>query len=183
MAEGRRILQVLRWFRHTAWCTLRGVRADQAAGAGPRRNGLQVQQLRCCTALNLRRFFQSSGAPIVFQAASDTPIFRGVGDDGADLRCAECGSLLLANVSPGAVFDIALGCAGCGTVAVMPAGRRAGGWAACFMLSVRTANPPNIPVGHGPVLESAGTQNGAVPPKGRGPARPRPDLDGYLAAI
>ena len=122
---------MLRWFRHTAWCTLRGVRADQAAGAGPPRNGLQVQ-IRAVVRLKLGRVAddQSSGAPIVSQAASDTPIFRGVGDDGADLRCAECGSLLLANVSPRAVFDIALGCAGCGAVAVMPAwpaGRGLGG--------------------------------------------------------
>ena len=63
------------------------------------------------------------------QASPGTPIFRGVGD-GADFRCAECGSLLLANVSSGAVFDIALRCAGCGAVAEMsswPAGRGLGG--------------------------------------------------------
>jgi hypothetical protein len=58
------------------------------------------------------------------------PILRGVGDDGEELRCAECGSLLLANVSPDAVFDIALICAGCGKVTEMPpwpAGRGLGG--------------------------------------------------------
>jgi hypothetical protein len=73
---------------------------------------------------------QAPGPPLLSQAAFDTPILEGVGDDGVDLRCAECRSILLANVSPGAVFDIALRCAGCGVVAetpAWPAGRGLGG--------------------------------------------------------
>lgn len=122
---------MLRWLDHTAGCKLRKVRADRPQ-APTRRWGTAVSPIRSAVRPNLGCVAgdQSSRAPIVSQAASDIPIFRGVGDDGADLRCAECGSLLLANISPGAVFDIALRCAGCGAVAetpAWPAGRGLGG--------------------------------------------------------
>lgn len=58
--------------------------------------------------------------PVIAQAERDCPIFRGVGDTGADLKCESCSSLLLANVSPGAVYEITLRCASCGAMAPAP---------------------------------------------------------------
>ncbi len=67
---------------------------------------------------------------MIAQAERDSPIFRGVGANGVDLRCEACSSLLLANVSPGALYEIQLRCAFCGATAdapEWPPGRGLGG--------------------------------------------------------
>jgi hypothetical protein len=71
-----------------------------------------------------------AGVPRIYQASPDRPIFRGLREGGDDLLCATCGTRLLENVLPDAVFDIEFACAGCSSIAnapELPAGRGLGG--------------------------------------------------------
>lgn len=61
-----------------------------------------------------------SGLPLIVQAASKHPVFRGVDEDSQPVMCPRCRVVLIEKVSADAIFDLAIECAGCGKVILAP---------------------------------------------------------------
>lgn len=68
--------------------------------------------------------------PRLFQARPGVAVFRGSPTAGGELKCADCGEVLVESIADNALFDVDIVCASCGHVLQLPtfpAGRRLGG--------------------------------------------------------